>query len=92
MAIRHYISPGDWIRIGRIDCVVSRVWPAGNVSGDCEVVFNPGKPMHNNAYWTGDQWDFVKSGELGGYAEKHARLRTFVETLKAGREPLRWPF
>ncbi len=92
MVTRHYISPGDWIRIGEIDCVVSRVWPAGNALGDCEVVFNPDKPTNHNAYWTGDQWDFVKSGDFGDHADKYARLRAFVEILKAGRGPQRWPF
>ena len=92
MARRHYISPGDWIRIGQTDCVVSRVWPAGTASGDCEVVFNPDKPAYRNACWTGERWDFVKSGDIGGYAGKSARLRTFVEILKAGRGPSRWPF
>jgi len=92
VATRHYISPGDWIRISGTDCVVCQVWPPGNAPGDCEVVFDPDNPRVQNVYWTGDEWEFAKRGEFGDQAVKHARLRTFVDTLKAGRPALRWPF
>jgi hypothetical protein len=83
MAERPPIRPGDWIIIGRADCVVSRVYPPGDPSGDCEVVHNPAKPSNDDAFWDGEKWQF-KPG-ASGYADKYERLNSFVRTLKRGR-------
>ena len=48
MTERPPIRPGDWITIGRADCVVSRLYPPGDPSGDCEVVHNPAKPSNDD--------------------------------------------
>jgi hypothetical protein len=83
MTERPPIRPGDWIIIGRADCVVSRVYPPGDPTGDCEVVHNPAKPSNDDAFWDGNKWQF-KPG-ASGYADKYERLNSFVRTLKRGR-------
>jgi hypothetical protein len=85
MASRPDIKPGDWITIGGTNCVVSIVRGAGDPMGDCEVVFNPQKPTNHDAVWTGENWDFAKQGDFGGYADKYPRLQPYVEQLKGGR-------
>lgn len=83
MAGQPSIKEGDWIRVGSIDCVVSRVWPS-TILGDCEVVLNPSKPTNLDAKWTGEHWEFVQGGDYGGDADKHDRLRPYLRILKSG--------
>ena len=60
MADRPAVKPGDWIRIGSVDCVVSTVRPPNDEWGDCEVAFDPEKPTNADVKWTGDAWQFVE--------------------------------
>lgn len=85
MTDRPNIAPGVWIKIGNTDCVVAVVRPPNDPAGDCEVVHRPEKPTNNSARWTGDAWDFVKTGDYGGYADRNPRLRSYVQILKRGR-------
>lgn len=85
MSDRPSIEPGDWICVNDVDCVVANVFAVGAPLGSCEVVFNPAKPTNRNASWTGTQWEFVETGDYGGYADKYPRLRSAVTALKAGR-------
>jgi hypothetical protein len=85
MSERPTIKPGDWIRIGSVDCVVSLVRPHNDEWGDCEVVFDPKKPTNADVKWMGEVWQFVEKNDLGGYADKYNRLRHYVEILKRGR-------
>ena len=85
MTERPHINPGDWIRVGSLDCVVSMVRPPDHSFGDCEVVFDPSKPTNRDVEWTGDAWRFVETGDFGGYADKYERLSAYVQTLKRGR-------
>ena len=78
MAERPEIKPGDWICVGNQDCVVAYVREPGRVLGDCEVVFDPSKPTNHNVVWDGDGWEFVESGDYGGYADKYSRLNEYV--------------
>jgi hypothetical protein len=85
MSERPPIKPGDWIRIGSVDCVVSLVRPHNDEWGDCEVVFDPKKPTNADVKWMGEAWQFVEKNDFGGYADKYNRLRHYVEILKRGR-------
>ncbi len=85
MNTRPNIQPGDWITIGQTSCVVANVLEPGNPLGDCEVVFNPSKPANLEARWNGEGWEFVKTGEFGGYADRYPRLALYVAKLKRGR-------
>lgn len=85
MADRPLVKPGDWICVGRTDCVVARIFEPSHVEGDAEVVFDPVKPTNRNVRWEGDGWEFVDSGDFGGYADKYPRLRSYVQVLKRGK-------
>lgn len=82
MTRRPDIKPTDWIQVGLIDCVVARVRPLNHAAGDCEVVFNPVKPTNLNVRWSGESWEFVESGDFGGYADKQKDLLPYVQILK----------
>ena len=86
MSDRPTVKPRGWIRVGSTDCVVANVRGPGQSLGDCEVVFNPDKPTNRDVTWDGDQWNFVESGDYGGYAEKYPRLSEYVQILKRGRD------
>jgi hypothetical protein len=79
------VKLGTWISVEGIDCVVSRLRSRNACAGDCEVVFNPSKPINIDVRWTGGAWEFVKAGDFGGYADKYDRLRQYVAILKGGR-------
>ena len=81
MADRPAVSPMDWVVVGHIRCVVAAVRDAGDPFGDCEVVCNPSKPANRDIRWDGSAWQFVESGDYGGYAEKYERLRPYVNKL-----------
>jgi hypothetical protein len=85
MAPRPQVNLGDWIRIGSTSAVVSMIRESGDPFGDCEVVFNPSKPTNCDVRWTGEKWEFVESGDYGGYADKYDRLRPYVSILKGRR-------
>lgn len=80
------VSPGDWINVGKRECVIANVFEPGGQFGDCEVVFNPQKPTNTSVRWTGNGWEFA-SDDYGGYADKYPRLEHYVAILKRGRFP-----
>ena len=84
MADRPAVKEGDWIRVGKVDCVVSRLLPH-DPSADCEVVFNASKPINIDVKWQGARWKFVECGDFGGYSDRHRHLVQYVIQLKAGR-------
>jgi hypothetical protein len=87
VADRPTVKLGDWITVESADCVVSRLRARNNVSGDCEVVFNPPRPINVDVKWTGEAWEFVKTGSFGSYADRYGRLRPYVAILKRPRMP-----
>src|SRR5262245_595888 len=56
MTHRPPVKVGDWIRVRRVDCVVSRLRPTNDPWGNCEAVFNPSEPTKADARWTGATW------------------------------------
>jgi hypothetical protein len=85
MSPRPSVKLGDWINVDGVEAVVSNILPPDDPSGDCEVVFDPSKPTNLYARWTGEKWEFVKSGDYGGYAAKYSRLSQYVSILRMGR-------
>lgn len=65
------ISPGDWIVVDGIDCVVSKIYSPDYQLGICEIVCNPRKPANPN--------------DFGGYADRYPHLAPFVSKIKRGR-------
>jgi hypothetical protein len=87
MSERPAIKPGDWIKIGNLDCVVATVRQPEYVAagGDIEVVFDPRKPTNHDVEWNGEAWVLCKRPDYGGYADRIQRLSGAVAILKAGR-------
>ena len=79
------ISPGDWIVVDGIDCVVSKIYSPDYQLGICEIVCNPRKPANRDVIWDQDKWAFFNPNDFGGYAERYPRLAPFVSKLKRGR-------
>ena len=80
------LSPGDWVRVGKLDCVVAQIYSPDNPLGHyCEVVFNPHKPTNHDVVWTGRRLELAKTGDYGGYADNYPRLSRVVSILKRGR-------
>ena len=80
------LVPGEWVRIGNLDCVVATIYPPDNPFGHyCEVVFNPRKPTNHNVVWDGDRLKLAETGDYGGYADNYPRLSEIVSILKRGR-------
>ena len=81
------ISPGTWIRVGRdgADRAVVAMVHDGQFS-DCLVVYNDPirEPKYRAVRWADTHWDFVSTSG-GSSAKGIARLRSFVEQLRAGR-------
>jgi hypothetical protein len=80
------VKPGDWIKVGNLDCVVAVVRQPELVAalGDLEVVFDPKMPTNHDVEWNGEAWVFCKRPDFGGYADRHSRLSGAVSILRAG--------
>jgi len=85
MAEQPSIRPGEWITIGKRDCVVSQIYDSSYSFGDIEVVFDKDKPTNHDAIWEGEKWNFAPSSDFGGYAERNPKLEEYVRILKKGR-------
>ena len=82
MKDRPEINTRDWISVKGTQCVVTKVREPNSIFGDCEVVFDSSKPTNRNVRWNGSEWEFVETGDFGGYADKYDRLRPYVAILK----------
>ena len=82
---RPVIELGEFIEVQGVECVICLVREPGHTFGDCEVVCTPNKPANREVCWAEDHWEFKKSSDFGGYADKTPRLRRYVEKLKRGR-------
>lgn len=79
------VSPGDWVRIGKIEAVVCQVIKES--PPDIEVVFLSGgssKTTNQDATWVNDHWELDTAS--GGYADNYPRLAQFRAILHRGRQ------
>jgi len=81
MADRPQVKPGEWIKVGAEDCVVTEVSECGD--GGCEVILDPDEPRRGKAVWNGDEW-VLEIGE-SGYPEQQPPPGDYVQKLKRGR-------
>ena len=80
------VSLKDWIRIGKKDAIVCRIYDTPDPQ-EIEVVYLDGpKAINGNAVWRDDGWAFTIAGPNGGYANNIPRLREYVAKLRAGRQ------
>lgn len=85
MSDRPEIKLHEWIDVEGASCVVANIREDGSQFGDCEVVLNPKKPANRDVRWNGEDWEFLPSGDYGGYADSYPRLAGAVAVLKRGR-------
>ncbi|HKT16370.1 MAG TPA: hypothetical protein VJR87_13310 [Allosphingosinicella sp.] len=78
------VKPGDWIKVGSIDCVVSHVRGVEPMVGDLEVVCNPDQPAAYQVNWEDGAWVFAHPMH-GIVAERVPRLEQYVAILRKGR-------
>ena len=79
------VKVNDWIVVGKIDCLVSKIYDKSYPFGSCEVVCNPHKPTNHDVRWNGKAWAFKETGDYGGYADRNPELSEFVLRLKKGK-------
>ena len=78
------VKPGDWIKVGSIDCVVSQFRGDDLMAdGALQVVTNPERPAVYDAKWTGHGWSFAHPMR-GDYAEHSPATAPYVEIMKNG--------
>ena len=70
------------IRVGKVDCVVRKVYPKGSLNSVCEVVFNISKPTSHDVGWDGKDWFFTDGADYGGYVKDSDAC---LQILRAGR-------
>jgi hypothetical protein len=75
------VGPGDWIKVGSIDGVVTDV--RSPVGAELSVVCNPDRPAVYPVNWDGEAWTFSHPMR-GGYAEHSPDVGPHVEALKRG--------
>ena len=84
------VKPGDWISFGSghrpKNAVVCTVYK-DNALGDIEVVYldNRDRAINEDMIWKEGKWEFAIEGPCGGYADRNARLRSYVSQLRGGR-------
>ena len=78
------IRPGEWISIGNISAVISKIYDNSNA----EVVYldDRNQAINEDAVLVNNSWKFKYEGVSGGYADKNSRLREFVGILRRGRK------
>lgn len=76
------VRPGEWIKVGGNDCVVTHVYEDDSQPETGMLVFNPKKPTTHEFRWDGDHWVFSDSPDYGGYARESD---PYVRQLKRGK-------
>ncbi|SHJ28057.1 hypothetical protein SAMN02745165_01961 [Malonomonas rubra DSM 5091] len=74
-----------WINVEGEECLISQVYQGYSLSGACEVVTNPERPINKDVGWDGEKWFFSKQEPLVNAAQT-SRLKEFVDELKRERQ------
>jgi hypothetical protein len=77
------VQPGDWIRIGSIDCVIAQGRGAEGSEAELTVVCNLDRPTLYRANWTGESWSFLHPMR-GHYAEYAPLAAAYVQIFLEG--------
>jgi len=78
------VKPGDWIKVGSTDCVVSHVRGVEPEGGDLEALCNSEQPSAYQVNWDDKAWAFATP--MRGIVAQHVpRLDLYVAILKKGR-------
>lgn len=74
-----------WINVEGSDCLVTQVYQGYSLSGACEVVTNPQKPINKDVGWDGEKWFFSPKPTFINAAQT-SRLKKFVDALTDASE------
>jgi hypothetical protein len=77
------VQPGDWIRIGSIDCVITQGRGVEGLAAELTVVCNLDRPTLYDVNWTGESWSFLHPMR-GHYAEYAPLAAAYVQILLEG--------
>lgn len=83
MADIRQVKPGDWIKVGSIDCVVSNVRDFDVIATNVQVVCNPENPVAYEARREAGNWAFSHPMH-GKVAKLIPNLAPFIAILKRG--------
>ena len=72
----------DRINVEGQECVVAQIYGGYSMSGVCEVVTDPSKPINRDVGWDGRQWAFSPQPILVN-AARTSRLKEFVALLQS---------
>lgn len=70
-----------WINVEGSDCLITQIYRGYSLSGACEVVTNPEKPINKDVCWDGQNWVFSDKPTFVNAAET-PRLKEFVKLLR----------
>ena len=70
-----------WINVEGSDCLITQIYQGYSLSGACEVVTNPERPINKDVGWDGKNWVFSPDPTFVNAAQT-SRLQEFVETLQ----------
>ena len=70
-----------WINVEGSDCLVTQIYRGYSLSGACEVVTNPEKPINKDVCWNGETWVFSNQPTFVNAAET-PRLKEFTKLLQ----------
>ena len=77
------VKPGDWIKVGSMDAVVTEARGADLVAADVQIVCDPDRPAVYKVNWNGKAWEFGHPMR-GSYADHTPGAEPFVDILKKG--------
>lgn len=81
-----HVKPGDWIRVGSVDGVVTQAHDVDLVETDVRIVCNPDRPAVYKVHWNGEAWEF-EHPMRGSYADHTPGAEPFADILKKGARP-----
>ncbi len=70
-----------WIKVQGSDCLITQIYRGYSLSGVCEVVTNPEKPINRDVFWNGKEWVFSDLPIFVNAAET-PRLKEFTQLLQ----------
>jgi len=83
------VKPGEWIKVGSVDCVVADIAGIDPQAADLHIICNEERPAVYGVNWNGEAWEFAHPMR-GSYAEHTPGAEPFADILMKG-PPVRGP-
>lgn len=78
-----HVHPGEWIKVGSVDCVVAELPGVDPSAADLQIICNQERPSVYGVNWNGEAWEFAHPMR-GNYAEHTPGAEPFVDILNKG--------